>query len=61
MASYAVSVAENISAADFLFVTTQFNSVVQENINLADAPLGFAWIKIDNTEGTTWTLVDNRQ
>lgn len=41
-------------------VRTQY-AISTEPISLTDAPIGFAWVKIDNTESTQWVLVDNRQ
>lgn len=52
---------EPITSADSnTVVRTQF-AVINEPVNLLDAPIGFAWVKIDNTESTQWVLVDNRQ
>lgn len=56
-----VFVVENINTAAYGVGTKIFNAAITEPINLLDAPIGFAWVKIDNTEGTTWTLIDNRQ
>jgi hypothetical protein len=61
MAFYEVSVAENISAADFLFVASQYNAVVEESISVADVTNCFGFGTIDNSQSTTWTLIDNRQ
>jgi len=60
-ASFVSIVAENGDVADIDQVAATFRYLVVENINLGDAPLGFAWVKIDNTEGTQWVLIDNRQ
>jgi hypothetical protein len=54
-------VIEVLNIADVPTSIANFVASDVENINLIDAPLGFAWIKIDNTESTQWVLVDNRQ
>lgn len=59
--AFAGTVAENMVLTAYNNVIATQNVSTVENINLLDAPIGFAWVKIDNTEGTTWTLVDNRQ
>jgi len=52
---------ENVSLADINQVAVTFNKAQTENVNLLDTPIGFAWVKIDNTESTQWVLIDNRQ
>ena len=54
-------VTEGIGINDINQVAAAFNKAQTENINLLDSPIGFAWVKIDNTEGTQWVLIDNRQ
>lgn len=56
-----VTTSENVTLQDVNNVAATFRYSAIENINLVDAPIGFAWVKINNTEGTTWTLIDNRQ
>ena len=56
-----VSISEGITAADINEVAATFVKSATENINFTDAPIGFAWVKIDNTESTQWVLIDNRQ
>ena len=56
-----VTVSENVTLQDINDVVATFRYSAVENINLTDAPLGFAWVKIDNTESTQWVLIDNRQ
>jgi hypothetical protein len=59
--SFVGNVSENINSRDLApALRTQF-ALQAENINLLETPLGFAWIKIDNTESTQWVLIDNRQ
>jgi len=55
------AVIEALNVADIDQVAATFRPSAIENITLGDAPLGFAWVKIDNTESTQWVLVDNRQ
>ena len=61
LVSFVSGATENINLADINQVAATFRYSTTENINLLDVPLGAAWVKIDNTEGTTWTLIDNRQ
>ena len=56
-----MSVVENITLNDPVNALATFYVADTENITLGEAPLGFAWVKIDNTESTQWVLVDNRQ
>jgi len=58
---FVANINENINLADFSLGNTTQYPVITENINLLDAPIGFAWVKIDNTESTQWVLIDNRQ
>ena len=61
VSAFASTIAENVNLADAPQGNkTQYPSII-ENITLGDAPLGFAWVKIDNTESTQWVLIDNRQ
>jgi archaellum component FlaG (FlaF/FlaG flagellin family) len=61
LVSFVSSATENTGYADSaISLRTQF-AVINEPQSIADAPLGFAWIKIDNTESTQWVLIDNRQ
>jgi hypothetical protein len=55
------SIIESIALADTALGPASYANTATENINLLDAPIGFAWVKIDNTEGTQWVLIDNRQ
>lgn len=57
----ALVLAESISFGTYSACYGSFVKVVSEPISLLEVPIGFAWVKIDNTEGTTWTLIDNRQ
>jgi hypothetical protein len=59
--SFVSSASEALTATDIITTLRTAYGVVIEEQNIADAPIGFAWVKIDNTEGTTWTLIDNRQ
>ena len=52
---------ENITVQEVFSVISTYNKSQVENIGLGDAPIGFAWVKIDNTESTQWVLIDNRQ
>lgn len=57
-----ISISEGITAADINNIAATFRYNTIENITFPpDAPIGFAWVKIDNTEGTQWVLIDNRQ
>jgi hypothetical protein len=56
-----ITISEGITAADINNIAATFRYAVSENIDFRDAPIGFAWVKIDNTEGTQWVLIDNRQ
>jgi hypothetical protein len=61
MALILADVVENVSVLDAALGFGTYAKAAIEPLNLLDAPIGFAWVKIDNTEGTTWALVDNRQ
>ena len=57
-----ISISEGITANDINAIAATFRYSVTEPITLnAETPIGFAWVKIDNTEGTQWVLIDNRQ
>ena len=57
-----ISISEGITANDINNIAATFRYSVTEPITLnAETPIGFAWVKIDNTEGTQWVLIDNRQ
>ena len=58
---YPVLITESQSFGDLSLSGYIYNASSTENINLLAAPAGFAWVKIDNTESTTWVLIDNRQ
>ena len=51
----AITTANNQSA-----LRTQFSSQL-ENIDIAEHFLDAAWIRINDNQSTTWTLIDNRQ
>ena len=59
--NYAVSVLEALSLLDASTGGRAYADSVTENINLLAATVVFAWVKIDNTEVTIWTLVNNGQ
>ena len=61
VSTFAGTVAENMVLAAYNNVITIQNVSTVENINLIAVPIGFAWVKIDNTESTQWVLIDNRQ
>ena len=56
------NVTENLNLTDLpVALTAIFNTFITENINFLETPIGFAWVKIDNTEGTQWVLINNTQ
>jgi hypothetical protein len=56
------NITENLNSADLpVALTAIFNTFITENINFLETPIGFAWVKIDNTEGTQWVLINNTQ
>lgn len=55
------SVFENINPADIPTVKATFASSQNEPITAADVLLAAAWIRINDTQTTNWTLIDNRQ
>ena len=62
LAAFNSNMLENITLNDSNQAVATFNKSQTESFALnADAPLGFAWVKIDNTESTQWVLIDNRQ
>jgi len=61
LTSFVSAINETITCNDSeSVIKTQYATGV-ENINFIDAPLGFAWIKINDSQTTQWVLIDNRQ
>jgi hypothetical protein len=61
LASFTSEIIESVVYKDSeSSIKTQYATGV-ENINLAEAPIGFAWIKINDSQTTQWVLIDNRQ
>jgi hypothetical protein len=55
------NVAENLTLNDSNTTILVYNVSANEPISLEALPLGAVWIKIDNSQNTSWVLVDNSQ
>jgi len=55
------SILENINPTDVPTVKATFAKSQNEPITASDVLLAAAWIKINDTQITNWTLIDNRQ
>jgi len=60
-AAFVGSVTENSNLVDSPSVIASFVSSELENIIFTSVQLGAAWIKIDDSQTTVWTPIDNRQ
>jgi hypothetical protein len=58
---FAALITENIAVQDVNQVQKITGATQIENITVADVLLAAAWIKINDTQSTDWTLIDNRQ
>lgn len=58
---YPISISENITLADIEAAVKIHNATAAEPISVLDVTSCFGFGTIDNSQSTTWVLVDNRQ
>ena len=59
--AYSINVVENLALNDAETSVKIHNATAAEPISVLDVTNCFGWGTIDNSQSTTWTLIDNRQ
>jgi len=61
IAAFVGAIVENLSLNDQKTLIANFVSSASERITLDSLPIGWGWIRIDDSETTEWVLIDNSQ